>query len=121
MAMSSNFQTNQSLPFYPNGNVSGAVLTLTQNPCNDPFHRNLCCAEHDGETVCANWTVRARARTQGRLRTRKRARGTTRLALMARAGACLTSLAVLCVCGVWRAAAARARTPSRRAAFCTAR
>jgi hypothetical protein len=28
----------------------------TQNPCNDPFHRNLCCAPHDGETVCANWT-----------------------------------------------------------------
>jgi uncharacterized membrane protein YgcG len=56
MAMSSNFQTNQSLPFYPNGNVTGAVLTLTQNPCNDPYHRNLCCAEHDGETVCANWT-----------------------------------------------------------------
>jgi hypothetical protein len=27
-----------------------------QNPCNNPVHRNLCCAPHDGETVCANWT-----------------------------------------------------------------
>ena len=78
MATSANFQTNQSLPFYPTGNVTGAILTLTQartlaapllplrqapnappaaqDPCNNPFHRNLCCAPHDGETVCANWT-----------------------------------------------------------------
>ena len=79
MASSSNFQTNQSLPFYPFGNATGAVLTLTQarplqaaplplpcspsrpsaasldeqNPCNNPFHRNLCCAQHAGEVVCA--------------------------------------------------------------------
>jgi len=78
MASAANFQTNQSLPFYPTGNVTGAILTLTQarplaashaqplrspsrasprqNPCNDPFHRNTCCAPHDGEIVCANWT-----------------------------------------------------------------
>ncbi len=30
MASAANFQTNQSLPFYPSGNVTGAVLTLTQ-------------------------------------------------------------------------------------------
>ena len=30
MASSSNFQTNQSLPFYPFGDATGAVLTLTQ-------------------------------------------------------------------------------------------
>ena len=30
MAMASNFMTNQSLPFYPSGNVTGAILTLTQ-------------------------------------------------------------------------------------------
>ena len=79
MATAANFQTNQSLPFYPTGNVTGAILTLTQarnaraapasrqprpltpqlpaqDPCNNPFHRNQCCAPKDGEIVCANWT-----------------------------------------------------------------
>jgi hypothetical protein len=30
MASSANFLTNQSLPFYPKGNVTGAILTLSQ-------------------------------------------------------------------------------------------
>lgn len=30
MATAANFLTNQSLPFYPTGNVTGAILTLTQ-------------------------------------------------------------------------------------------
>ena len=35
MATAANFLTNQSLPFYPTGNVTGAILTLTQasEPC----------------------------------------------------------------------------------------
>ena len=57
---------NASLPFYPFGNVSGAVLTLSQNPCNNPYRRNACCvpthkshevAGHpEGGYTCANWT-----------------------------------------------------------------
>ncbi len=68
MATSDNFAINTSLPFYPAGNVSGAILTLSQNPCNDPYKRNVCCvATHKSKALeaseagyagytCANWT-----------------------------------------------------------------
>ena len=65
MAVADNFAMNASLPFYPFGNVSGAVLTLSQNPCNNPYRRNTCCtpthkshevAHAPGGYTCANWT-----------------------------------------------------------------
>lgn len=58
MASSANFLFNTSLPFYPSGNVSGAVLQLTQSPCNDPYRRPLCCgpSHHGRAPMCANWT-----------------------------------------------------------------
>ncbi len=72
MATAANFGWNTSLPFYPAGNVSGAVLLLSQNPCNNPYKRNLCCTPtHKGKTsgytydgegyTCANWTGARRA------------------------------------------------------------
>lgn len=38
------FQLNQTLPFYPGGG-SGAILTLSQNPCTNKSAANysLCC------------------------------------------------------------------------------
>jgi len=56
MARTANLVLNSSLPFYPDGNVTGAKLTLTQSPCNDRFHRNLCCGQQKTGLLCANWT-----------------------------------------------------------------
>lgn len=58
MASPNNFVMNATLPFYPTGNVSGAILHLTQSPCNDPYRRPMCCGpSHHGEGLtCANWT-----------------------------------------------------------------
>jgi hypothetical protein len=58
MASTANFALNVSLPFYPHGaqNATGGQLTLTQSPCNDVYHRNLCCGTSRGQTLCANWT-----------------------------------------------------------------
>ncbi len=73
MATTANFAMNVSLPFYPNGNVSGAVLTLSQNPCNDPYRRNACCqpshkSTEAGHYSCANWTGAQRAAQAARRR-----------------------------------------------------
>jgi hypothetical protein len=60
MATRSNFQMQQTLPFYPSPvNVSGAVLLLSQDPCNNPYERNACCQASRktfGGYACANWT-----------------------------------------------------------------
>ena len=64
MATTDNFAMNTSLPFYPGENVTGAVLTLSQNPCNNPYKRNACCTPtHKAHNAhghisytCANWT-----------------------------------------------------------------
>lgn len=61
MATAANLLLNTSLPFYPNGNVSGAVLLLSQDPCNNPFQKHLCCGldrhmKAANAVVCANWT-----------------------------------------------------------------
>ena len=58
MAVPANFQLNSALPFYPAGNTTGATLTLTQSPCNDPYKRPACCgpAHHGRMPSCANWT-----------------------------------------------------------------
>jgi hypothetical protein len=66
MASRENFALGTPLAFYPGGNVSGAYLTLTQSPCNDPWRKGLCCAlPHESARkeartprtpVCANWT-----------------------------------------------------------------
>jgi hypothetical protein len=79
MATTANFAMNTSLPFYPNGNVSGAVLTLSQNPCNDPYRRNACCqpshkSTEAGHYSCANWTGAPRA-GKGEERRKRKARG----------------------------------------------
>lgn len=44
MALEQNFLLNQVLPFYPGGG-SGAILTLSQNPCTNVSSANytLCC------------------------------------------------------------------------------
>lgn len=58
MAVPANFQLNSALPFYPTGNTTGATLTLTQSPCNDPYKRPACCGppHHGRAATCANWT-----------------------------------------------------------------
>jgi hypothetical protein len=56
MATSANLALNASLPFYPNGNATGAVLLLSQDPCNDPYHKNLCCGVGKAGLLCSNWT-----------------------------------------------------------------
>lgn len=53
MALQQNFLLGVPLPFYPGGG-SGAILTLSQNPCTNTSNVNytMCCRrEH-----CANWT-----------------------------------------------------------------
>jgi len=71
MALADNFQLAAPLPFYPNGNVSGASLLLSQDPCNNPFRRELCCANVSAHLRgrhptpagldCANWVGAVRA------------------------------------------------------------
>ena len=64
MARSANLLFGSPLPFYPFGDSpTGAVLTLSQAPCNDPFLRGLCCLNATAASVgapapmfCANWT-----------------------------------------------------------------
>jgi hypothetical protein len=66
MATKQNFQLGVPLPFYPGENVTGAYLTLSQSPCNNPWRKGLCCAlpresarkeaREPREPVCANWT-----------------------------------------------------------------
>ena len=50
----------QVLPFYPSPqNVSGAILLLSQDPCNNPYKRNACCQPSHktfGGYACSNWT-----------------------------------------------------------------
>jgi len=56
MATSANFMLNATMPFYPNEAATGAMLLLSQDPCNDPYHRNLCCGLQRSGTLCSNWT-----------------------------------------------------------------
>ena len=57
MATTANFMLNATMPFYPaEGGATGAMLLLSQDPCNDPYHRNLCCGLQRSGTICANWT-----------------------------------------------------------------
>jgi hypothetical protein len=77
MASKANFALGAPLPFYPGENVTGAYLTLTQSPCNNPWRKGLCCGyprESAGKEaraarspICSNWTGAhaQRARTRG--------------------------------------------------------
>ena len=66
MASKANFALGAPLPFYPGENVTGAYLTLTQSPCNNPWRKGLCCgypresagkqARADRAPICSNWT-----------------------------------------------------------------
>ena len=57
MATTANFMLNATMPFYPaEGGATGAMLLLSQDPCNDPYHRNLCCGLQRSGTICSNWT-----------------------------------------------------------------
>jgi hypothetical protein len=66
MASKANFAWGAPLPFYPGENVTGAYLTLTQSPCNNPWRKGLCCGyprESEGKAaraahapICSNWT-----------------------------------------------------------------
>jgi hypothetical protein len=72
MASRDNFALGAPLPFYPFGNVTGAYLTLTQSPCNNPWRSGECCAlpkesaakeaRSPRTPVCANWTGARAAR-----------------------------------------------------------
>jgi hypothetical protein len=66
MASRTNFALGAPLPFYPGANVTGAYLTLTQSPCNNPWRKGLCCGTpHESAAkearaprtpICSNWT-----------------------------------------------------------------